>query len=76
LLDESKDDYRESGSRTRDLQRRARQETGDDAAGDRTDETGDHRGSGSQGNTQGKGHGHEKDDEGGGEISTKVHGFH
>ena len=47
LLHESEDDDRQAGSRTRDLQRRARQEAGDDAAGDRTDETGDHRGSGS-----------------------------
>ena len=52
LLDESKNDYRESGGRARDLQRRTRQETGDDASGDGANQTGDHRSSGSQGDAQ------------------------
>ena len=47
LLDESKDDYRESGSGTRDLQRRTRQEAGDDASGDGANQPGNHRSSGS-----------------------------
>ena len=73
LLHESEDDDRQAGSRTGNLQRRAGQKAGDDAAGDGADQAGDHRCAGSQGDTQRKRDRHQEDDQGGGEVATDVH---
>ena len=71
-VDRLEDDHRQSGRRARDTQGRPAERADEDAADDSGDQAGEERGTGGQGDAEAERHGHEEDDDSGGDVLSKA----